>query len=80
MSDKYLIPENIRYYGGLIQKRQSEVGFFKKDRYKKMFIKDIIKEYDVKFMDWGNLAKELKEFESANSQSFADKYSDISVE
>jgi len=80
LSDKYLIPENIRYYGGLIQKRQSEVGFFKKDRYKKIFIKDIIKEYDVKFMDWGNLAKELKEFESANSQSLADKYSDISVE
>lgn len=80
LCEKYNIPEDSIVYGALIQRRQSEVGLFKKDKYKKLFMSAILKQYNVKFMDWGNLGLELKKSGIADDRDLLSRYSHISVE
>lgn len=80
LCEKYDLLEDSIIYGALIQRRQSEVGLFKKDKYKKLFMSAILKHYDVKFMDWGNLGLELKKSGIADDQNLLNHYSHISVE
>ena len=80
LSRKYDLNVESIFYGALIQRKQSEVGFLKKDRYKKLFMKAIIKQHSVKFMDWGNLGLELKNTDILDNESIVNRFSHISVD
>ena len=57
--NKYQISEKDLYQLGLIESRKKTSGLFKKEKLKAASLK-ILKPYNIKFLDLGNLLNEIK--------------------
>jgi hypothetical protein len=77
--DKYNISEQDLYTLGIIEARKDSVGFFEKDKLKAKSL-GVLKPYNVKFMDLGNLLNAIKTQGYHKDQSLIDKYGHIDLE
>jgi hypothetical protein len=71
--NKYQISEKDLYQLGLIESRKKTSGLFKKEKLKAASLK-ILKPYNIKFLDLGNLLNEIKigDFDVKYSEKFSE--------
>ena len=82
LCNKYAINHFDIYYAAIVLKKQSELGFLsaKKEKYKSINYNGIRKKYDISFMDYGNLLKEIEKSKIAESNKWITKFPNITVE
>lgn len=76
---KYNISEQDLYTLGIIEAKKDTVGFFEKEKLKAKSM-GVLKPYNVKFMDLGNLLNVIKTQGYHKDQTLIDKYGNIDLE
>lgn len=76
---KYNISEQDLYTLGIIEAKKSTAGFFEKEKLKAKSM-GVLKPYNVKFMDLGNLLSAIKTQEYHANQTLIEKYGNIDLE
>ncbi len=76
---KYNISEQDLYTLGIIEAKKSTAGFFEKEKLKAKSL-GVLKPYNVKFMDLGNLLNAIKTQGYHANQTLIDKYGNINLE
>ena len=77
--NKYNISEQDLYTLGIIETKKDSVGFFEKEKLKAKSM-GVLKPYNVKFMDLGNLLNVIKTQGYHKDQTLIDKYGNIDLE
>ena len=79
---KYNITDEDIYYGALLQQGQADAGLniFKADRYKKIFLNQILRKYSVGFLKWGFLGQELLSSNIANNKSLKKEFPNVFID
>tara|TARA_B100000035_G_scaffold290147_1_gene277049 strand:+ start:2651 stop:3250 length:600 start_codon:yes stop_codon:yes gene_type:complete len=77
--NKYNISEQDLYTLGVIEAKKSMAGFFEKEKLKAKSM-GVLKPYNVKFMDLGNLLSEIEKQSYHNNQDLIDKYGELDLD
>jgi len=77
--EKYNISEQDLYTLGVIEEKKSTAGWLDKEKLKAKSM-GVLKPYNVKFMDLGNLLSAIKAQSLHTDQTLRDKYGDIEIE
>mgnify|MGYP006089750187 CR=1 FL=1 len=77
--EKYNIKEEDLYSIGVIEAKKASSSFFEKEKLKAKSL-GILKPYNVKFMDLGNLLSEIKTQGYHANQALIEKYGNIDIE
>ena len=77
--EKYNLKEEDLYTIGVIEAKKASSSFFEKEKLKAKSM-GILKPYNVKFMDLGNLLSEIKTQGYHANQTLIDKYGNIDIE
>ena len=67
------------YTLGVIEAKKSKVGFFEKEKLKAKSM-GVLKPYNVKFMDLGDLLSEIEKQSYHNNQGLVDKYGEVDLD
>ncbi len=76
---KYSISEEDLYMLGLLEEKKIQAGFVEKDKLKKQS-ELILKPYDIKFIEYGELISQIKQGAYHNNREMIDKYAGINLE
>ena len=77
--EKYNIKEEDLYTIGVIEAKKASSSFFEKEKLKAKSM-GVLKPYNVKFMDLGNLLSEIEKQDYHANQILIDKYGNIDIE